>query len=66
MPLIKQRVNLARKLDIEVHRVTKDLQDKNWFIKTAKEADLELDHHTKAAIGQCSRRLTWCAPSVHP
>ncbi|KAJ3286470.1 ATP-dependent RNA helicase [Borealophlyctis nickersoniae] len=40
---IKQRINLARKIDQEEHVVSKHKHDKNWYKKAAEEMDIELD-----------------------
>ncbi|XP_064625673.1 ATP-dependent RNA helicase DDX24-like isoform X2 [Lineus longissimus] len=43
LPAIHARVELARKIDVEEHRVRKANHSNNWFKKAAEEMDIELD-----------------------
>ena len=40
---VKQRVDLARLIDQESHSVAKKKHTNDWFIKAAKELDVDLD-----------------------
>ena len=40
---LKKRVQLARQIDIAMHKVKKENHEKNWLKETADALDLELD-----------------------
>ena len=43
LPAIKNRVNLARKIDKEMHQKRKERTNDDWFRKAAEEMDIVLD-----------------------
>lgn len=40
---LKKRVQLARQIDIAMHKVKKENHEKNWLKETADALDIELD-----------------------
>ncbi|CAE6433126.1 unnamed protein product [Rhizoctonia solani] len=45
---LKQRVQLARQIDIAQHKVKKDNHEKNWLKETAEALEIELDSDMEA------------------
>ena len=43
MPGVKKRVNLARKIDKQLHTKRKDKSNTEWFRKAADEMGIDLD-----------------------
>ena len=40
---LKARIQLARKIELAQHRVTKEKHDKNWMKEAAQAMEIELD-----------------------
>eukprot|EP00743_Colponemidia_sp_Colp-15_P008340 GILK01009058.1.p1 GENE.GILK01009058.1~~GILK01009058.1.p1 ORF type:complete len:763 (+),score=169.34 GILK01009058.1:48-2291(+) len=65
MGQVKKRVNLARKIDSQMHQVQKKASQKSWFEKYAKELDVIMDdavvddeNDTQREKQQASARLS--------
>ena len=43
MPPIRDRVKMARQIDIEEHQISKQTRENSWFEKAAEEMDIILD-----------------------
>lgn len=43
LALVKERVNLARRVEVGEHKLSKANQEANWLKKAAEEADLTLE-----------------------
>ena len=44
---VKERLDLARDIDLREHANSKKRHQNDWFVKAAKELDMDLDEHSK-------------------